>query len=419
MEEFEILQQFGAALALATLVGLEREREAIKNNVKVFGGIRTFPIIGLLGALTSYLLGLSEFLALALFVAFSIFMVVAYFLSSKITKSVGLTSELAAFLVFLVGFIAAQGQYFFATTLTLVTLIFLSLKNPLHLLAEKVKKEEMQSTIKFMIVAFIILPLLPHKAYGPFEAFDPYVIWLMVVFISGISFVSYLAVKFVGSKKGIGLTGFLAGLVSSTALALSFSAQSKKNKNILNPYVFAILIASSAMFFRILIEVSAVNPDLLSHLIYPMATMGAIGVLGALFFWIKKEKTPQKLKSKALEMESPFQLKPALKFGAFFAFILFISKAANFYWGNEGIYLAAFVSGLMDVDAITISMAQESADGKLAFDVATLAITIGAITNTFVKAGIFFVLGNKQVAWRISLVFVLMLIGGLGINLLL
>ena len=413
--EFAIFENFAVAIALAALVGLERERQRIKSHAQSFGGIRTFPLIALLGALSSYFLEFSELFSALMFAAFAGFMIVSYFLSSRFTKTVGLTSELAALLIFGIGFIAARGQYFLATALTLILMLFLHMKDPLHLLARAVNKQELQDTLKFMVIAFVILPLLPNQNFGPLDAFNPYITWLMVVFITGISFVSYLAVKFVGPKKGIGLTGFLAGLISSTALALSFSEQSKNNQKIVNPFVFAMLIASSAMFFRVLFEVFVLSRELLVPLLFPMVTMGVIGIVAAFLFWIKEDPEADKLKKNALSMQSPFQLKPALKFGVFFALILFVSKLSVKYFSDEGLYLISFVSGLMDVDAITVSVAQLANNG-LDKKVATLAITIAAITNTFVKAAMFFLFGNKIIAKKITLVFLIMLIAGVGTN---
>jgi len=275
-----------------------------------------------------------------------------------------------------------------------------------------VKNEEILSTIKFIVIAFVVLPLLPNEAYGPYGFFNPYLIWMMVVLISGISFLSYIAIKFLGEKRGIGATGFLAGLISSTALSLSFSAESIKNKSVVNPYVVAIVVASSAMFFRILVEVAVLNPMLLSMLAVPMVIMGVTGISMATYFWFKKEKDVDlEIRKNVTMQRSPFSLIPALKFGLFFAAILLLSKFTEATMGNGGLYLTSFVSGVVDVDAITVSMANLSRDSVSAGP-AVIAITIAAMTNTIVKGGIFLLFGNRKVALKIVSAFLIVLAMG-------
>lgn len=418
----QILEKFLIAVALAFLVGLERERQRIQKGLSSFGGIRTFPIISLMGALSGYLSDKSELLAVVLLGAFAACMVAAYVISTKSGKSdaLGLTSTLAALVVYFIGFISFQGQYFLATGITVILLIFLYMKNPLHLLAEKISSAELQSTIKFVIIAFIVLPLLPNQYFGFLEAFNPYLTWLMVVFISGISFASYLANKLFGYRKGIGLTGFLAGLVSSTALTLSFSALSKQNGKIISPYVFAILVASSAMFVRVLFEVFVINPALFSVLIYPLLAMSIIAGLGAFYFLFHKDGRSNEsvVKAKTLSLQSPFHLKPAIQFAAFFALIFYITRLTLHYYGTDVLYLSSFISGLVDIDAITLSIAQ-LVDKGLSLNVAVTAITIAAVSNTLVKVCIFLLLGNRRVAYYLFVAFVLISIAGLGVSLVL
>jgi uncharacterized membrane protein (DUF4010 family) len=248
-----------------------------------------------------------------------------------------------------------------------------------------------------------------NQGYGPYEAFNPYIIFLMMALILGISLLSYVAIRFLGPRKGIGLTGFLAGLISSTALVLSFSGQSKNNKKIVNPYVFAVVIASSAMFFRILVEVFVLNKELLEKLVIPMGVMGGVGLIAAVVLWGKKDKD-------VLKMKNPLCLWPVLKFGVFFAAIMFLAKFMQEVLGDRGLYLTSLVSGIMDVDAITVSVANLAKNG-LESSVAVNAIVIAAMMNTIVKGGMFLFLGNRKVALRILMIFAIMLVFG-GISLL-
>lgn len=410
--DFSVFQQLGVALALGTLIGLERERKnQLEGRRDTYGGIRTYALIGLLGAL-AYMLSVYS---MAFFIVISVgifaLIVSGYILTGSKFLSFGMTSEVASVLVYILGVFSAMKMYVLATAVALVVLLILFFKQPLHKLAKKIEERELISTLQFMIIAFVILPLLPNQAFGPYDFFNPYLVWLMVVFISGISFVSYIAIKWLGAKRGILATGFLAGFISTTALSFSFSGDSKKNTGIVNPYVLAMVVAGSAMFFRILIEVAVINSDLMRLLMLPILTMGFVGLLCGLFLFWKTKKEKEIMEQKVVDVKSPFSLWPALKFGTFFAIILFVSKFAGVTMGNSGLYLTSFFSGLLDVDAITISMSN-LAHSEISKESAVIAITIAAVTNTLVKGGVFLLFGSRKVALKIVSVFGLMSLFG-------
>lgn len=414
--DFDIFQKILTGLVLGALIGLEREQDVPSK----FAGIRTFALFGVLGALAESLLQDKVFFWILTGSVF-LLIIAAYITSSLKTKTMGATTELAAIGVYIMGILAGRGEYLLGVSLTLLILIILHFKNPIHKFVHRVSEEEITSTVKFMIIAFIILPLLPNKTYGPFDVFNPYLIWLMVVFISGISFASYLAIKFLGAKKGIGVTGFFAGLISSTALALSFSQESKKHPNITYPFVFALLIASSAMFFRVLFVLAVLSTDLFRLLLAPFGTMGILGSLLAFSYWRKKEphkEAEHQLQSHAEKLESPFTLKPALKFAVVFAAILFVTKIALHYFGSRGLYVTSFLSGILDVDAITVSLAKLN-QPEVSLKIISLGIFLAAVTNTVSKGVIVFLFGNKQVARPLMLIYLAMIaIGGIVLALL-
>ncbi|MBT4917797.1 MgtC/SapB family protein [Candidatus Peregrinibacteria bacterium] len=411
----EILQQVGIAVVLSSLIGLEREQKYQKYDYVGFGGLRTFALIGLFGVVSQILGEYSPVYFATMAAGFFGMLIASYIMVAKNNKRLGATSEIASILVYLIGVLSGMEQYVLATSVALLVMTALHFKETLHKWASHLKNREIVSTIQFAVIAFVVLPLLPNEVYGPYGFFNPYIVWLMVVFISGISFASYIAIKLFGSRKGIGITGFLAGLISSTALTLSFSSESKKDRKTINPYVVAVLVASSAMFFRIIAEVAVLNRDLLGDLIVPIGLMGATGLLGSAFFWFQKEKPSSAVAKKATIVDSPFSLKPALQFGAFFALILFLTKYAEATMGDNGLYLTSLVSGIMDVDAITVSVANLAKNG-LSNSSAVIAITIAALTNTFVKGGMFLMLGNKRVAVRIISVFALVFLVGVLAN---
>lgn len=407
-----IFQQLGVATALGALIGLERERKHQIGHYDAYAGIRTYALIALSGSL-AYILSIYSMVFFAVVSGgFMLLLISGYILSAKKTGSLGMTSEVASVVVYMIGILSGMQLFVEATMVSLLVLTFLLLKIPLHSWAKKIKYEELVSTLEFMIVAFVVLPILPNQAYGPYGFFNPYLVWLMVVFISGISFVSYIAIKLWGTKKGLTLTGFLSGFISTTALSFSLAAQSKKNIKVVYPYVLAMIVASAAMLLRVIIEVTALNFDLLEVLLIPFLSMAIVGGVASVFIWWKSDGVNEKIDETSVKLESPFSLMPALKFALFFVAVLFLSKFAANNMGDKGLYITSFLSGFVDVDAITISMSNLAKTG-LNRDVAVTSIVIAVIVNTLAKAGVFFVFGSRKLAKSIGLVLVFMSIAGI------
>jgi uncharacterized membrane protein (DUF4010 family) len=403
-ETFYFFQQIAFALVLGALIGLEREKHK-KTDLHAFefGGIRTLSLVSLYGFLSAYLF-LSEPILFGIFSGgFILLVITSYFLTSKLTKASGATSEMSALFTYLLGVLVAMGENVSAAALALIVLMLLYFKAPLHQFAHNIEKQEWLDTFKFIAISFVVLPLLPNQTYGPLDVLNPYVIWFVVVLISTISFVSYIAIKLLGPKKGIGMGGLLGGLISSTAVAMSFSELSKRTKKkIVDPFVFGILVASAAMFFRVLLEVSVINPDLLPDLYGPLVSMGVFGLMISFYFWVRNKDATAQVTEKELNLKSPFQLWPAFQFALLFAGLLFVSKFMNQTFGQEGVYLTAFVSGIIDVDAITVSLANLSKEGDLTNAAAAVGITIASMTNTIVKGFIVYFFASKKVG-RITL----------------
>jgi len=405
---------FLIAIALGVLVGLEREFSHAKEKHKSFAGIRTFTIAAIVGAMIGYLgSNYSYWIIIAGLICFAIVTVSFYIVETTITKHFGATTELASLAVFVIGMLCMINQVRLAIISAIVVTLTLSLKDPLHTLAKKISKQDIYSTLKFAIIAFMVLPFLPNQTYGPYDVLNPYKIWLVVVLISAISLVGYIAMKFVGAKKGMGLTGFLGGFVSSTAVSMSMSNASKTVKNIVNPFVLAMVIASSTMFFRVLVVNGILNRAVLPKLIIPLVAMGVAGGISALFVWTRKDDdVPEK--EKALKnIRSPFTIGPALKFAVFFIIVLFVAKIGSVYLGSKGVYLTAALSGLADVDALTVSVAELTNTGIITTSVAVNALIIGVIINTLVKAGIANIFGSKEFKRKINVIFAAIIAVGL------
>jgi uncharacterized membrane protein (DUF4010 family) len=322
-----------------------------------------------------------------------------------------MTTEMGLIIAFLLG-ILCYSEVDLAVVLTIFVAIILVAKKSTHALVEKISEEELTDTLKFALIALVILPVLPNKTVDPFYVLNPYQIWLLVVFISGLSYSGYILMRVFGPQSGTGITGVLGGLVSSTAVTVTMSHRSRESPTILFPALFAATIANSIMFLRIIVEVSVVNPALLVTLLVPLASMMAAGIAVALYFWSKK--IPSKVE---LEVKDPFNLSPALKFGAFFAFILVISKVALLYLGDVGVYATSLLSGLADVDAITLSVAT-LAKTEVSQNVAVDAIILAAISNVVAKTGMAAFFGSREFKQYMVLTSAVVMVVGIVILLL-
>ena len=386
-----LLQNFGIALALGALIGLEREYANYKKKGHEYAGIRTFPLISLLGALAA-LLGkaVSPWILITSIAIMGILSIVAFYAENVTQRHhTGATTEIAGFLTFFVGVLAFYNQAVLATALAVVMTVLLHARTFLHHFAKKMSAVELADTLKFAVVAFVILPFLPNQDFGPHGIFNPYVIWLMVVFISGIGFFGYILLKWFG-ERGITLAGILGGLVSSTAVTSSFAARSKKEKTVYEALALGVILANGIMFIRILVEVFVLNRELFMQMLIPMLSLAAVTAIFSFFLWEKAKKVKGKI-----ELGSPFTIGPALKFGVFFAVILALVKLADVYLSSKGVYLVSIISGFADVDAITVSLSN-LAGKSLAMETARNGIIIAALTNVAVKGGIAYWFGGKK-----------------------
>ena len=426
------------SLMLGALYGVQREIRK-QNEKKVdFAGLRTFTLISLLGYLIGFLsFGYfdSIYLFLVGFVCLFALVIVAYKIMSSKKKGeiLSILSEILSVFSFMTGILISLNFIYEAIVLTITIVIILFLGDKLHLFAKNLTREEIFGALKFFIISAVMLPILPNKNYSPMDwnfistlaerstfisgeflskldVFNFYHLWLMVVFVSGIAFIGYVLTKTIGAKKGFILTGFLGGLMSSTALTTSFAIESKKNPKLLYPLVVGIIIACSTMFFRILFEVSVLNFDLVINLFIPLIVMGCVGYMAA-YYLFRKIKDGEITISRD-DLKSPFSIKPALGFGFLFLAVMFFSKLFTLTLGNSGIYLLSFISGITDVDAITISLAGLSTAGSVSLHVATIGIVLAAISNTIFKAGFCYVLGSKKLSNMIFYSFGLILIVG-------
>lgn len=420
-----LLGRFGAALAIGLLIGTQREFQHRREDkaTSLYAGIRTFPLVALAGGMGAYLSALFDgpwVLAAVLLVVGA--MAVAAYRAGVAQGNVGLTTEVAAMVTALAGALCVAGHLGVVAALGVATAILLELKPETRRFVKALREDELEAALKFAAVSALILPVLPDETYGPppFDVVSPFKVWLMVVFISGISFLGYVLTKVVGATRGVGLTGLVGGLASSTATTLSFAERSTARESLSGALAMGVFAAWAVMFGRVLVEAGVVNPALLGT-VWPAITAGGVaGLAYAAFLWFRNRRAE---KDGAVEEEgqaftNPFELKSALAFGALYAVILVVSKAAEMYLGTTGLYASAVASGLADVDAVTLSMAELSGpSGSIDLDTAANAVTLAAASNTVVKGGIVVATGSPAMRKAILPGTALVLAAMLGVGL--
>lgn len=400
------------SLALGLLIGLERGwREIIDGEASPFFGLRTFGLIGLLGGIIGFISHTYDnmmIIAIA-FAAVTVLLTAVHVSDCGRPHGVGITTVVAAAITFCLGVLSTIGFMSIASSIAVVTAVILSMKPIVYQWVRKLEAKEIYAVLKLLLISVVLLPVLPNKGFGPYSALNPYEVWWFVVLITGMSFAGYFAIRIAGAGKGIMITGILGGLVSSTALTLSFSRLGKHSQ-LKRIFSAGILVACGTMFPRMIIEVSVVNKELLKLVAIPLSVSGITVYAGMLFFWLTRAKD-REVKADMPPLSNPFQIKPALKFAALISVILLFSQFIKESFGDAGIIILAFFSGLTDVDAITISMARLAHEG-LSHTTASMAIMTAAATNTLLKGLLVLFLSNRLIGIRVMSVFVIAIVAG-------
>jgi uncharacterized membrane protein (DUF4010 family) len=407
MFDLDLALRFAAALGLGLLLGIERERK--RDTELFFGGVRTFALIALLGAVGAFMeRELNQgWLIIAAFVALSALVIVSY-ATTAARGELGITTEISSMLAFIVGALCGWQHVGVASVATVVCLLLLTFKDFLHRLARRVELADIEATLTFAVISVIILPLLPNQNFGPppLDVINPYKIWLMVVLIAGLNFLGYVLVKVLGNEHGLALTGILGGLVSSTAVTLSFSQRSRREPEMSSAFVLAIVIAWTIMFLRVVIMVGIINRALAASLAVALGCMALAGLLVCLALWRRRAHETGVVAAGA----NPFELGEAIKFGLLFGIVTIVAKAAEVYLGATGLYLAGAVAGATDVDAIALSMANRATTTPESIKIAAYTIVIAVISNTLVKAGMVAFMGAPAMRRTIVLVTLILLV---------
>lgn len=407
--DYSDLYTLGITLGLGFLVGFQRQRDQ-----KEMAGIRTFSLITILGAILALIERETDNVWLLPIVGIGL---VGLMVSSTFIKSrsgdhePGITTEVAALLMYVIGAYLVLGNQWIGVIVGGGVAFLLYLKTRLHSWVFDLEDKDVRAIMTFAAISLIILPILPDETYGPYDVLNPHEIWLIVVLIVGISVLGYFLYKIIGKNAGVISNGILGGLISSTATTVSYSRMAKQSKNIGSLAAFVILTASAVSFGRIIVEIGIVAPAQLGSIALPIAVVGMIMVIlsAGLFILIKRNKSDAKVP----EPENPAQFKSALTFGLLYGLILLGVAFVKTELGNDALYIVAVVSGLTDVDAITLSLSQLMKKGSLETSLGWQLIILAGLSNMLFKGVMAITIGGKTLAKWIGITFGITIIAGL------
>lgn len=399
------LQQLAVSLGLGLLLGLERERKG-----STIAGIRTFPLIALFGTVCAQLgHAFGGWIVAAGLLVVAAVVIFANHVKMKAGEiDPGMTTEIAAVLLYVVGALLVAGHMSAAIVLGGVMAIILHMKEPMHRFASAVGERDMRAIMQFVVLTFIILPVLPNQDFGPYDVWNPFKIWLMVVLIVGISLGGYVAYKLFGAKAGTLLGGVIGGLISSTATTVSYARRCATKTTLAPLAALVIMIASCLSLARVLVEIAAVAPKSLSEMAPPIAVLLVVCVLvsGGLYFLAPRNGAQMP------EQKNPAEIKSAFVFTGLYAAVLLAVAVAKEFFGSAGLYVVSVISGLTDMDAITLSTARLAETGGVDKGTAWRAIVVAAMANFVFKLGVVASLAKGALTARVATAFGIALASG-------
>ncbi len=396
----------GATL-VGLAVGLEREWSGHTSGPDArFAGIRTFAFLGTIGGFAGWFARADQ-LALAVAVAAGamVFVVAAFMAAMRRDGTTAdSTTEVAALLVIVIGITAGLGHRAIASAAATLVVVLLTEKSALQRASQRIDANELRATVQFAVMALVILPLLPNRSFGAYDAFNPRQLWLVVLLFSGLNFAGYIARRLVGETRGLGITGLLGGLVSSTAVTFNFSRRSRRDSALALPLAFGVAAACTVLLPRLVILVAVLQPTLLGELVPLLAPPFAAGAaLLALAFWRDRETRPTEAADVSTTthpaLQNPLAVWSALQMAVAFQVVLVAIAWMQASVGNPGVLASAGLLGLTDMDALTVAMTKLASD-TTQIHLAALAIAIGVIANTILKSTVVLVLGSARFRYR-------------------
>ena len=416
MDPLELLERMSVALGIGLLIGLERgwqQRREPAGERSV--GLRTIALASMLGGVWGSIAARlsSSGGAVALGIAFLVFAVaiMVFRLRESIhDRTYGATTVVAAMLAFSLGAFALVGDVRVAAASGVAATALLALKEVLHGWVERLTWAELRSGLVLLAMTFVLLPFLPNRTVDPWSAVNPYELWLMTILIAMISFAGYVAVKLAGEERGIVLTGIAGGVVSSTAVTVTLARLAREHPERMPLLLGGAHLANATMFGRILAVAAAINSGLLTFLALPLLLAGCVFAVAGLF---AIRNVPVADGTSRLNVGNPFDLATVLKFGALLTMVTLLAKTLTAGAGTAGAYSLAALSGIADVDAITLAMARYGAE-QLGETAAGIAILVAAASNTLSKTVLAWVSGGARLGGRMAVVSTLALAAGFG-----
>jgi uncharacterized membrane protein (DUF4010 family) len=390
--------RLAVALALGLLIGVERgwKTRDLEPGQRV-AGVRTFAVVGLLGGLSALLTLLTAPATLAAaLVGAGLLLGLNHWYTLSRGQDIGSTTVVAALATFALGALAGFGQLAVSAAGAVVLTALLGVKRQLHALVARIEARELAAAVELLAISVVVLPVLPDRAFGPFDALNPYRIWWMVVLIAALSSLGYLTIKLAGPRRGVLLTGLMGGLASSTVTSINLARLAKGGEPQLQPLLAAGAVAAVAtMYPRVLVIVAAVAPALLAELALPLglATLAALVSVA----WRARQTGPVD-DPQALQPRNPFELTMALQFAAILTLVMLAARALRAWAGDAGLFALAAVSGLSDVDAIVLSLGTMLHDGETAARTATQGVLLAVLANTAVKPALIAAVGAPRMA---------------------
>ena len=406
---YESLQSLAVALLVGLLIGLDRERAEVRKGRQMFAGIRTFPLIALLGAgLTLLRAELGPWPLLAGFIAVAGISLVSYARGAG-EGDMGATTEVAALATFALGAMAGVGQLVVTGAAGVAVAVLLAVKPSLERLSRALSEPEISAVLELAVISAIVLPLVPDHGYGPWGVLNPFRIWMVVVLVSAVSFAGFVAVRWKGEQGGLFWAAALGGLVSSTAVTMAMAQRSRESPDAGRAIAAGAILATSVMCGRLLVLVAAAAPPLLSRVLPPVGAMALTGLTWALL--LRRATSARPENSTTRRLNNPFSLRSAIAFGAVFAGALLLVRGCEALFGSKGTLIAALVSGFIDVDAVSIALARSSRPDNLWQSAA--GIVIACASNNLFKSAIAVITGAGSFRGLVALGLTTMsLVGG-------
>lgn len=410
------------ALGAGLLVGLQRQRANSS-----LAGIRTFPLIALFGAICALLS--REFEGSGAWIIAAGFLALAVVLRSGVGRAVdaeakavrGIITEIAILVVFGCGVLIVLKKPGLGVAIAAATAVLLHLKPSLHRFTAALSDMDVRAIMQFAAIALIILPVVPNRAMGPFEAINPYKLWLLVVLVTGISLTGYVAIRIFGSRAGTALAAGLGGLVSSTATTVSFARMAKTKKALIDSSCAAIAIASAVMAARVVVFAYLAARERATEMLPALGAFFVVSVAVAVFATLRAkvdkgaERGSEEAASSTAKQKNPAELKTALFFAGLFAVIQVVIVFAERQFGNSGLYAVAAFSGLTDMAAITLSTSELLFREQITSSAASIAIVLAAVVNTIVKLGIAWSVGGIALTKKLTMTLLPPMVTGVGV----